>query len=148
MYVYIIWCLVCRNIFHLFDLFLQRSDRSARQEVEDELGHERMRTFGSTVGGKRIFHQEDQGAGSKQPQGCASAMKDSSPAHSHHLYIIYGQHPFNDLAPRLSFQKEGGWTASVAMTPFIEALSRISGPHESWLWWTHHFCYIGIRAGI
>ena len=53
--------------------------------------------------------------------------RTNSPAHSHHLYIIYGQHPFNDLAPRLSFQKKGGWTASVAMTTFIEALARISG---------------------
>ena len=50
MYVYKIWCLVCRNIFHLFDFFLQRSDRPARQEVEDELGHERMRTFKPTCG--------------------------------------------------------------------------------------------------
>lgn len=76
MYVYKIWCLVNRNVFHLFDLFLQRSDRPARQEVEDELGQERMRTFGSIVGGRRIFHQEDQGADSKPPRGCASAVKD------------------------------------------------------------------------
>lgn len=51
MYVYKIWCLVNRNVFHLFDLFLQRSDRPARQEVEDELGQERMRKKDLPSGG-------------------------------------------------------------------------------------------------
>ena len=47
-------------------------------------------------------------------------------AHSHHLSIIYGQCPFNDLAPRVSFQREGWWAASAGITPSIEALAGIS----------------------
>ena len=128
MYVYKIWCLVCRNIFHLFDLFLQRSDRPARQEVEemnlDRRGWEPLvqqwEEEGSSIRRTRELTASSLGAVLQQ-------WRTSSPAHSHHLYIIYGQHPFNDLAPRLSFQKKGGWTASVAMTTFIEALARISG---------------------
>ena len=95
MFVYKTWCLVGRNVFRLFDLLLQRSDKPAKQEVEDELGQERMRTFGSTVGGRRIFYQEDQGADSKQARGCVLATKDllscPLPSPLHHLWTTHIQ---------------------------------------------------------